>query len=243
VFASLKKHRDPRSKKPGDFVSGDLWGPTRVTARGGYKYYGTFLDDNSDLAYVYLQKGKTEAETLGYYRDFEASMKTQHDVDIKVFGIDRGKEYTGGAFDKHLASKGTTRQLTPHDTPQLNGAAERLNGTIAGQMRALLLASGLPKSFWGLAVMYVIWLRNRTPTKKTAPKSPYEVMTGEKPDLSRARKFGSRVWVRVRGGSKLDERGVEAKWVGPSVETPDGHKIYWPSKGTVTVERDVRFAP
>ncbi|KAJ7873589.1 hypothetical protein B0H14DRAFT_3438154 [Mycena olivaceomarginata] len=67
------------------------------------------VHDNSDLAYVYLQKGKTEAETLGYYRDFEASMKTQHDVNIKVFGTDRGKEYTGGAFDKHLASKGTTR--------------------------------------------------------------------------------------------------------------------------------------
>ncbi|KAF7337422.1 Transcription factor [Mycena sanguinolenta] len=236
-----KKHRDPRSKKPGDFVSGDLWGPTRVAARGGYKYYGTFLDDDSDLAYVYLQKGKTEVETLGHYRDFEASMKTQHGVDIKVFGTDRGKEYTGGLFDKHLASKGTARQLTPHDTPQLNGAAERLNGTIAGQMRALLLASELPKSFWGLAVMYVVWLRNRTPTKKTAPKSPYEIITGEKPDLSRARRFGCRVWVRVHGGSKLDERGVEAKWVGPSMETPDSHKIYWPSKGSITVERDVRF--
>ncbi|KAF7333659.1 Transcription factor [Mycena sanguinolenta] len=236
-----KRHRDPRSKKPGDFVSGDLWGPTRVAARGGYHYYGTFLDDNSDLAYVYLQKGKTEVETLGHYRDFEASLKTQHGVDIKVFGTDHGKEYTGGLFDKHLASKGTARQLTPHDTPQLNGAAERLNGTIAGQMRALLLSSGLPKSFWGLAVMYVVWLRNRTPTKKTAPKSPYEVVTGEKPDLSRARKFGCRVWVRVHGGSKLDERGVEAKWVGPSIETPDSHRIYWPTKGTVTVERDVRF--
>ncbi|KAF7350699.1 Transcription factor [Mycena sanguinolenta] len=236
-----KKHRDPRSKKPGDFVSGDLWGPTRVAARGGYKYYGTFLDDNSDLAYVYLQKGKTEVETLGHYREFEASMKTQHGVDIKVFGTDRGKEYTGGLFDKHLASKGTARQLTPHDTPQLNGAAERLNGTIAGQMRALLLASELPKSFWGLAVMYVVWLQNRTPTKKTAPKSPYEIITGEKPDLSRARRFGCRVWVRIHGGSKLDERGVEAKWVGPSMETPDSHKIYWASKGTITVERDVRF--
>ncbi|KAJ7818098.1 hypothetical protein B0H14DRAFT_3740689 [Mycena olivaceomarginata] len=72
----------------------------------------------------------------------------------------------------------------------LNGAAESLNGTIAEQMRALLLASGLPKSFWGLGVMYVVWLRNRTPMKKTAPRSLYEVMTGERPDLSRARKFG-----------------------------------------------------
>jgi hypothetical protein len=66
-------------------------------------------------------------------------------------------------------------------------------------------------------------------------------MTGEKPDLSRARKFGCRIWVRVHGGSKLDKRGVEAKWVGPSMETPDSHKVYWPQKGTVTVERNVRF--
>jgi hypothetical protein len=117
-------------------------------------------------------KGKTEEETLGHYRECEATMKMQHGVDIKMFGSDRRKEYTGGLFDKHLASKGTKRQLTPHDTPRLNGAAEHLNGTFTGQMRALLIASRLPKSFWGLAVMYVVWLRNRTPTKKTAPKSP-----------------------------------------------------------------------
>jgi hypothetical protein len=70
----------------------------------------------------------------------------------------------GGVFDKHLVSKGTERQLTPHNTPQLNGAAEHLNGTIAGQMHALLIASGLPKSFWGLAVMYVVWLRTQPHT-------------------------------------------------------------------------------
>nr|GAT42892.1 polyprotein [Mycena chlorophos] len=236
-----KKHRDPRSKKPGDFVSADLWGPTRVAARGGYNYYGTFLDDNSDISYVYLQKSKRESETLGHYREFEASMKTQYGADIKVLNTDPGGEYIGGLFDKHLASKGTQRQLTAHGTPQHNGAAERLNGTIAGQMRALLLSSGLPKSFWGLAVLYVVWLRNRLPTKKTAPKSPYEIITGNKPDLSRARRFGCRVWVRVYDGSKLDERGVEAKWVGPSSETPDGHKVYWPKTRTITVERNVRF--
>jgi transposase InsO family protein len=71
-------------------------------------------------------------------------MQAQHGVDIKGWGTDRGMEYTGGLFDKHLASKGTKRQLTPHDTPQLNGAAERLSGTLANDMRAILLASGLP---------------------------------------------------------------------------------------------------
>lgn len=110
--------------------------------------------------------------------------------------------------------------LTAHDTPQMNGAAERLNGTIGGHMRAMLISSGLPESFWGHAALYAVWLRNRTPTKKTAPQTPLEVLTGEKPDLSRARPFGCRVWVRVDDVTKLQLRAEEA---------------------TVTVERNVRF--
>jgi hypothetical protein len=147
-------------------------------------------------------------------------MKTQLGVDIKVWGTDRGR-----LFDKHLVSKGTKRQLTPHDTPQLNGAAERLNGTLANHMRGMLLASGLPKSFWRNTILYAVWLRNRTPTKKTAPKSPYEVITSNKPDLSRAWRFGCRVWVWVYKNSKLAERGVEAVWIGPSAETPTARRF------------------
>jgi hypothetical protein len=47
--------------------------------------------------------------------------------------------------------------------------------------------------------------------------------------------------VQVYKNSKLDERGVEAVWIGPSAETPDGQKIFWPKKSTITVERNVRF--
>ncbi|KAF7353842.1 Transcription factor [Mycena venus] len=113
---------------------------------------------------------------------------------------------------------------------QGNGATTRLNEAIGGHARAMLLASGLPQSFWALAVLYAVWLRNRAPTRQTGPRSPYEVMTGKRPDLKRARGFGSKVWVR-------ENEGV---WVGPS-STPDGHKVYWPGARTTTVERNVRF--
>jgi hypothetical protein len=58
--------------------------------------------------------------------------------------------------------------------------------------------------------LYTVWLHNRTPTKKTAPISPYEGLTGNKPNLRRAQPFGRKVWVRVLDGSKLDPRGMEA---------------------------------
>jgi hypothetical protein len=111
------------------------------------------------------------------------------------------------------------------------GTTARLNEAIGAHARAMLLASGLPRSFWALAVLYAVWLRNRAPTRQTAPQSPHEVMTGKTPDLKRARRFGGEVWAH-------ESKGV---WVGPSSNDPDGHKVYWPATGTVTVERDVRF--
>jgi hypothetical protein len=76
------------------------------------------------------------------------------------------------------------------------GTTTHLNEAIGGHARAMLLSSGLLQSFWALAVLYAVWLRNRAPTKRTGPQSPYEVMTGERPDLKRARRFGCRVWMR-----------------------------------------------
>jgi hypothetical protein len=95
----------------------------------------------------------------------------------------------------------------------------------------MLLASGLPQSFWALAVLYAVWLHNRALTKQTGPKSPHEAMTGKRPDLKRTRRFGCKVWVH-------ENEGV---WVGPSSTIPDGHKVYWPGARTTTVECSVRF--
>ncbi len=72
--------------------------------------------------------------------------------------------------------------------------------------------------------------------------TPYEALTGRKPDLSNLHPWGTRVWVHTTGGSKLDGRAKEGRWVGFDEESK-GHRIYWEGKRTVTVERSVRFVP
>ncbi|KZV94327.1 hypothetical protein EXIGLDRAFT_708878 [Exidia glandulosa HHB12029] len=80
-------------------------------------------------------------------------------------------------------------------------------------------------------LMMKFWLRNRTPTKCSRPRTPIEVGTGEKTDLSRAHQFGYTVCVGVKDGSKLQ-----------FVETADGHKVYWKSNtNKVTIKRNVHF--
>ena len=67
-------------------------------------------------------------------------------------------------------------------------------------------------------------------------------MHGEKPDLSNLPEWGSRVSVHDPNGTKLDGRAKEGRWVGFDPNSK-GHRIYWPEKRTVTVERNLTFIP
>ncbi|KIJ13492.1 hypothetical protein PAXINDRAFT_81246, partial [Paxillus involutus ATCC 200175] len=84
-----------------------------------------------------------------------------------------------------------------------------------------------------------VWLKNRTPTKALDGGTPLEAATGQKPDLSCVRVWGSRVWVRTTGGTKLGGRVEEGRWMGIDDSSPNGCRVYWPAKCSVTVERNV----
>jgi hypothetical protein len=155
---------------------------------------------------------------------------------------DRGGEYLSTAFNEHLAAAGTAKKLTTHDTPQLNGIAERLNRTLLERIRAFAHDSGLPLSLWGEALRHAAWLKNRTATRALDGKTPFEALYGQPPDLQSLRTWGCKVWVHSPGGSKLDPRAKEARWLGVDVDAR-AHRIYWPGSGKVSVERDVYFGP
>ena len=64
---------------------------------------------------------------------------------------------------------------------------------------AMLKDANLPKSFWGYAFRTAIYVKNRLPYAGSLDpkKTPYEMWTGRKPDVSRLRVFGSKCWYHV----------------------------------------------
>ena len=144
-------------------------------------------------------------------------------------------------FSKHLKATGTTRKLTVHDTPEYNGVAKRLNCTIITKVRAMLHDSGLPHFLWAEATQHAVYLKNRTWTKTLGDTTPCEILTGKKPDLSNVHPWGCKVRVHDTSGSKLDGRSRIGRWMGVEEETGDGHRVYWPERRIVTVERSIRF--
>jgi hypothetical protein len=181
-------------------------------------------------------------ETFDSYKTYEAWLKTQYDILIKMLHTDRGGEYMSNAFSEHLRKAGTIRRLTVHDTPEYNGVAERFNRTAIEKVRALLYKTGLPKFLWGKALLHVVYLKNRTWTRASPNATPHEILTGKKPDLSNIHPWGARVWVHDAKGSKLDGRAKERRWVGFDEESR-GHCIYWEARRSVTIKRSVTFVP
>jgi hypothetical protein len=238
----IRKERvAPQADKFGAEVHSDVWGPSPVQSLGGRKYYITFTDDHTRYTRINLLRTKDEA--LGAYKAFASWAETQHGVRIKRLRSDRGGEFTGNDFTVFLKEQGTERRLTTHDTPQHNGVAESLNRRLLERVRAILHHSGLPKTLWGEAIHFAVWLKNRTSTRVLGDTTPHERLHRAKPNLAGLPEWGQSVWVHDTSGSKLDARAKEGRWVGFDSESTHAHRIYWPGKNSVSVERDIKFAP
>jgi hypothetical protein len=219
-----KERSTPPAEAFGDEVHSDLWGPSPTPTIGGRKYYVTFTDDYS--RYTSLELLKSKDQTLQAYKTFTAWAETQHGTRVKRLRSDRSGEYTGGDFTKFL--QGTEHRLTTHDTPQHNGVAESLNCRLLERMRAILHHAQLPKSLWGEAIMFGVWLKNRTSTQALGNVTLYERLYGKKLDLGGLPEWGQQVWVHNDRGSKLDAQATEGRWVGYDRESTHAHWIYWP---------------
>ena len=238
--AIARFREDGNANAVGEEVHSDIWGPASVETINHKEYFISFTDDYSRFMIIYLIRKKSEA--FDYYRRYEAWLGTQYHAIIWRLHTDRGGEYRSQEFDAHLELKGTIRRLTVHDTPEYNGVSERLNRTLIEKVRAMLHESQLPKFLWGEALNHAVYLKNRTWTRALKDTTPFEVLTGSKPDLSNTHQWGCHVWVHDTDGTKLDGRAKEGRWVGLDEESC-AHWIYWAEKRSVTVERSVTFVP
>ncbi|PIL23016.1 hypothetical protein GSI_14323 [Ganoderma sinense ZZ0214-1] len=233
------KREGEHAEALGDETHSDTWGPARVATLGGRKYYVSFTDDATRYSTVYLMRLKSE--TFPSYISYEAWLETHEGVRIKVLNIDRSGEFLSDEFIAHLDSRGVELKLSVHDTHEHAGVSERLNRTVMEKVRAMLIASGLPRFLWGEALLHAVWLKNRTSTKALSGRTPYEALTGSPPDLSGVPIWGAQVWVHDDSSGKVGVRAVAGRWVGFDPQSK-GHRVYWPERRTVTVERNVTFA-
>lgn len=174
-----------------DIIHTDVWGPIKTASLGGAKYYVEFIDDHSKYCEIRFMKSKTEV--FEKIQEYVALVERQKGKKVKMIQSDNGREYINTEFDNFLKQKGISRRLTVPHNPEQNRTAERKNRTLLDTTRCLLMDANLPDQYWAEAVNTGNYLRNRMPAKSLNGKTPYEEWTGNAPDVSNLRIFGSKV--------------------------------------------------
>lgn len=229
---------DTRSTELLNVVHSDLCGPMEATSLGGASYFLLFVDDFSRMTFIYFLKHKNEV--LKYFKEFKALAENQTNRKVKTFRTDNGKEFCNTAFDDYLKKFGIVHQKSNPYTPQQNGLCERMNRTVIEKAKCMLYDTDLAKKFWAEACNTAVYLHNRIVSSVLDGKTPYELWTGVKPDLSNIRIFGSPVMVHVNKEkrSKWDRKSIECILLG----YPDnikGYRLYDPKQKRIFTSRDV----
>jgi hypothetical protein len=104
---------------------------------------------------------------------------------------------------------------TGTNSPLQNGGVEHFNQTLGMMTRDLLYGASLPAEYWSSALIHSVYLLSRLVHSRTK-RTPYEALSGLKPDLSHLQMFGSRVCIQQTGTqrAKLDKHDFTSIFLG-----------------------------
>ncbi|KAL2242583.1 UNVERIFIED_CONTAM: Retrovirus-related Pol polyprotein from transposon TNT 1-94 [Sesamum indicum] len=222
-----------------DYVHADVWGPSNVTTHGGNRYFLSIIDNYSRKVFVFLMKHKSEV--FDKFEKWKIFVENQTSRKLKSLRTDNGLEFCNQQFSEMCDKFGIRRHKTNPYTPQQNGVAERMNRTLLDKVRCLLISSGLPKTFWGEAVLTAAHLINMSPSVPLSGKTPDFMWNGKLPDISCLRVFGCSAFVH-QNVDKLEPRSLKCIFIGYP-EGVKGYRLWVRSQPgfKVLISRDVTF--
>jgi transposase InsO family protein len=171
--------------------------------RQGAKYVLTVLDDFSKASFVECIHRKSDVPEV--LRKRLRYLEAVSGCTTKIVRSDNGGEYTAASLREYFEHRSSIHQFTAPYTPEQNGKAERLNRTLTETTRVMLFSSKASDDLWDEAIVTASYLRNRRPAKGI-PSTPYERLTGVKPDISHLRTFDARAYVKRHDINQLEAR-------------------------------------
>src|SRR5882724_9124600 len=210
-----------QAEKKLEKVHSDITSPEDVGTPYWEKYMLNFVDDYSGMVWIYPLKKKSD--TFASFQEWKALVENETGEHVKVFRTDNGGEYTYESFARYLCNEGINHQTTTPHTSAENGKSEGLHRTIMNCARAIHSDSKLQPNMRGEVVKATGYLKNHTPTRTLADKTPFEMWYGRCPDVSHLCQLGCKVWVHIPGENpKIYNLSVECILVGYS----DNSKAY-----------------
>ena len=168
-----------------------------IKSHEGYSCYLLIIDLYTRYIWIFMSKNKHPP--LQTVRQFLRTYGLTNGV--RIIRTDQGGELSKSTlFRQVLQDFNYSIEVTGADNSSQNGVAERPHRTLANMVRTGLENSALPYKYWSDALLHAVYIHNRLPHSHFHHKStPYEQLTGIKPDLTKLRVFGSRIIARKPG--------------------------------------------
>ncbi|KAK1642921.1 hypothetical protein QYE76_060726 [Lolium multiflorum] len=218
----------------------DLFGPPSHESLGGKKYCLVIVDDYSRYCWVFFFKYKSETQRT--MMEFANQVQRKYNATILAIRSDNGTEFKNYTLDDFLGEEGIQHQYSSPYTPQQNGVAERKNRTLIEAARTMMMEYKSNYNFWAEAISTACHATNRLYFRKGLEKTPYEILTGNKPNVSYFKVFGCKCYVLVKDTrlSKFDSRAQEGIFVGYAMDS-HAYRVFNKSNGRVVESCDVTF--
>ncbi|KAG5726156.1 hypothetical protein E4T56_gene2140, partial [Termitomyces sp. T112] len=232
---------EPESK-PFERVALDLWGPARVQTTGGKVWMMVATDQGGADCEAWYLAHKSKEASLFCLETYDLRVETQYSARIKVVRTDGGGEFENSLWEGYCRKWGIKHEVVSPHSSSANGVVERRNRTILDLARSMLSDSRLPAHYWGEATSTAIHVLDLVPSSRHPGKTPYEIRTGSKPEVSYLRPFGCTAYAKVLkedGASKLDARLVKCMMVGYFGR--GDYKLLEHTTGQIFQSRDVVF--
>jgi hypothetical protein len=195
----------------------------------------------ASLGYSFLQD---KIETQGTLKRFLRRAQNEFELQVKKIRSDNGSEFKNLQVEEYLEEEGIKHEFSAPYTPQQNGVVERKNRTLIDMARTMLGEFKTPERFWSEAVNTACHAINRVYLHRLLKKMSYELLTGNKPNVSYFRVFGSKCYILVKKGrnSKFALKAVEGFLLGydsntKRIESSTNHRVWLKSLATLYLMR------
>jgi hypothetical protein len=228
------------TSRPLELLHMDLFGPVAYLSIEGSKYGLVIVDDFSRFTWVFFLQDKSE--TQGTLKRFLRRAQNEFELKVKKIRINNGYEFKNLQVKKYLEEESIKHEFSVPYMPHQNGVVERKNRMLIDMTITILGEYKTPERFWSEAVNTACHAINGLYLHRLLNKTSYELLTGNKPNVSYFCVIGSKCYILVKKGrhSKFAPKVVEEFLVGYDSNTK-AYRVLNKSSGLVEVSSDIVF--
>jgi transposase InsO family protein len=168
--------------RPLEMLHMDLFCPVAYISIGGKKYGLVIIDDYSCFTWVLFLQDKSETQEV--LKKFLRRAQNEFNVKVKKIRSDNGTKFKNTQVEDFLDEEGIKHEFSAPYTPQQNGVAKRKNRTLIEMPRTMLDEYKTSDRFWAEAINTTCHANNHLYLHKLLKKTSYELITGNKPNVS-----------------------------------------------------------